>query len=298
MIRKLPPLHLLHVFDAAGRHQSFKLAAEELHVTPSAVSHQIKALEEQLGFPLFHRGNRKLQLTEGGKAYLAVVDKAFTQLRRGTERMRHDFGAPSMRINLITALGRHVVIPRLESFQARVPGVKLHIETSEQMIDFKTQDVDVAVRYGMGDWPGLASEKLLDLVSTPVCSPEFAASHRISRIEDLRGQRLIQMTFFPKAWSMWFRFAGLGEIDTQQELWFDTYDACIHAAEQGLGLALALFPLEQTLIDSGRLVAPIDRRVPLPQKLYMVYRAADGRRGEIKVFREWLLEQFAPYSGA
>jgi LysR family glycine cleavage system transcriptional activator len=298
MKRKLPSLHLLHIFDAAGRHESFKLAAEELHVTPSAVSHQIKALEEQLGFALFRRGNRKLELTDGGRAYLAVVTKAFAQLRRGTERVQRDLNLGSFRINMITALGRHVVIPRLRSFEERVPGMKLHIETSEKLVDFKTQDVDLAVRYGTGEWPGLVSEKLLDLTSTPVCAPDFAAAEKISTVDDLRNKRLIQIAFFPKAWSLWFRLAGLGDLDAQQELWFDSYEACIHAAEQGLGLALALLPPEQTLIDSGRLVAPIARRIPLPQKLYMVYRPADAQRREIKVFRDWLLEQFEPDTDA
>jgi len=291
MIRKLPSLHLLHVFDAAGRQESFKLAAHELHITPSAVSHQIKALEEQLGFQLFLRGNRKLELTEGGKAYHAVVGKTFSRLREGTRRVRRDYGRASLRINVLTSLGRRVIIPRLDSLQARLPGVSLHIETTEELADFNMQDLDVAVRYGLGDWPGLVCDKLVDLVCTPVCSAEFGAKYKIDKL-DFREQRLIHMAFFPEAWSVWSHYAGLGDIDAQKELWFDTYDACIDAAEQGLGLALALLPLEQASIDGGRLVAPIDQQVPLPQKMYTVYRPEHAERPEIKVFHDWLLEQF------
>ncbi len=292
MNRRLPPLHLLRVFDAAGRHQSFKHAAGELHITPSAVSHQVKALERELGFALFLRANRRLELTDAGRAYLAVVEKAFARLRDGTERVLRDYASASLRINLMSALGRHVVIPRLDSFQERVPGVRLHIETSEQLVDFRTSDVDVAVRYGLGDWPGLTSEKLLDLEAAPVCSPAFARGLDAGKREALLGQRLIHMAFFPHGWSLWARAAGYGEATGDKALWFDTYDACIQAAEQGLGLALALLPLEQALLDSGRLVAPVAPRVALPQKVFLVCREQDRERREIRAFRDWLMEQF------
>lgn len=293
MTRKLPSLHLLHVFEAAGRHESFKLAANELHITPSAVSHQIKALEEQLGFQLFRRGNRKLALTEGGSAYHAVVGKAFNRLREGTRHVRRDYAGASLRINVLTSLGRRLIIPRLDSLQSRVPGISLHIETTEELVDFNVQDLDVAVRCGRGEWPGLVCDKLLDLVCTPVCARQFCATHEIDR-DNFREQRLIHMAFFPQAWTTWSRYAGLGDIDAQKELWFDTYDACIDAAEQGLGLALALLPLEQASIDSGRLVAPIEEQVPVPYKMYTVYPPDHAGRPEIQAFHDWLQEQFQP----
>lgn len=291
MARTLPSLHLLRVFEAAGRHGSFKHAAEELHVTPSAVSHQIKSLEEQLGFALFHRANRSLSLTESGREYLAVVEEAFHRLREGTERVLRRHRGATLTISMLPGLARDVVLPRLSSFQARVPGVTIHMDTSEALVDFRYAEVDLAVRYGAGWWPGTESQKLLDLESTPVCSPAFAEANRVGDLEALERLPLIHMSFFPEAWSLWGRAAGMGRFTPREALWLDSYVACIDACEQGLGLALGLLPLEQGRVAAGRLVAPFRIRLPNPRGLHLVYRPGDGARPEIQAFRDWLLEQ-------
>ncbi|MDX1375601.1 MAG: transcriptional regulator GcvA [Burkholderiales bacterium] len=291
MTRDLPSLHLLRVFEAAGRHGSFKRAAEELHVTPSAVSHQIKALEEQLGFALFHRGNRSLTLTDSGREYLGVVDSAFRELREGTARVLRRQRGATLTISMLPGLDRELVLPRLAAFQARVPGVMLRIETSEELADLRHGEADLAVRYGAGRWPGTQSEKLLDLESTPVCSPRFAEANRIDDLRALERLPLIHMSFFPDAWGLWSRAAGLARFTPREALWLDSYAACIDACEQGLGLALGLLPLEQRRIDAGRLVAPFEVRLPNPRGLHLVYRPGDGEREEIRAFRDWLLEQ-------
>jgi LysR family glycine cleavage system transcriptional activator len=291
MARRLPSLHLLRVFEAAGRHQSFKDAAEELHITPSAVSHQVKALEEDLGFALFKRANRSLTLTDGGRAYLEVVERSFNRLREGTDRVLRSHGETTLSISVIPPLARELVIPRLKSFQDRAPDIKLRIDTAFEMVDFRHQDVDVAVRYGLGDWPGVACEKILELTATPVCSSTFNQSHDIARLDQLEQLTLIQMTDFPKAWRHFARAAGCETFAPGEELWLDSYTACLDAAEQGLGLALAMLPVEQTRLDSGRLVAPFDLRLPNPNSVYLVYRPGDGERDDIGLFRDWLLEQ-------
>lgn len=291
MARRLPSLHLLRVFEAAGRHESFKKAAQELHITPSAVSHQVKALEEDLGFSLFQRRNRSLTLTDGGRAYLQVVEKSFSRLREGTERVLRTYGEATLSISVIPPLAREVLIPRLKSFQERVPDVRLRIDTANEMVDFRHQDVDVAVRYGQGDWPHVACEKILELVATPVCSPAFHQSHRIRGVEQLEELTLVQMIDRPDAWRRFARAAGCETFAPAKELWLDNYSACLDAAEQGLGLALAMLPVEQTRIDSGRLVAPLDLRLPNPSGVYLVYRPGDGDRADIGAFRDWLLEQ-------
>ena len=293
MARNLPSLHLLRVFEAAGRHGSFKQAAEELHVTPSAVSHQIKALEEQLGFALFHRANRSLTLTESGREYLAVVDGAFRRLREGTERVLRRRRGASLTISMLPGIAREIVLPRLASFQARVPDVLLRIDTSEELADLRYEEVDLAVRYGGGHWPGTASEKLLDLESTPVCSPAFARAHELSELRALERLPLIHMSFFPDAWGHWSRAAGMERFTPTEALWLDSYVACIDACEQGLGLALALLPIERPRIAAGRLVAPFEVRLPNPAGLHLVYRPGEAERAEIRAFRDWFLEQLA-----
>ena len=294
MSSRLPSLNLLRIFEAAGRHLSFKRAAEELHVTPSAVSHQVKALEADLGFALFRRGNRTLELTEGGRAYLGVVSRALVRLREGTNRVRRTYGASTLRMSLMPTLARHVVIPRLKSFRARVPGIKLHIEATNATADLQFEDVDLAVRYGLGQWPGVHSAKLLDLEVGPVCTADLAASVGLDRIDALARAPVLCMSMLPDAWRHWTEAAGLAGFTAVDELWLDSYDATIQAAEQGHGVALAIFPADQVLVDEGRLVEPFACRIATPYALHLVCREGEESRPELLEFRDWLLEQFVP----
>ncbi len=288
----LPSLNLLRVFEAAGRLTSFKRAAEELHVTPSAVSHQIKALERELGITLFRRGNRSLELTDAGGAYLAVVARAFARLREGTERVMQAHGPGTLRLSIMTSLARGVVLPRLNGFRERAPGVRLSIESTDAVADVLHDDVDAAVRYGRGDWPGVHAERILDLEIAPMCAPQFADRHALADVSQLARVPVIEMSFFPTGWAHWLRAAGLESLALEGAVWLDSYDACIQAAEQGLGVALGLLPLEQPLIDDGRLTLPFALRVANPAGVYLVCRPADAGRDDIHAFRDWLVAQF------
>ena len=179
MNERLPPLNALRTFEAAARHLSFTKAAAELFVTQAAVSHQIKALEEHLGMPLFRRLNRALMLTDEGQALLPYVRDAFDQLAEGVRRLRQGQSSGVLTISVLPSLASTWLIPRLRDFQTRHPEIEVHMTATERLIDFAREPVDAGIRYGLGHWPGLRVERLLSAEIIPVCSPallEGAAS--------------------------------------------------------------------------------------------------------------------------
>jgi LysR family glycine cleavage system transcriptional activator len=289
----LPPLHLLRTFDVAARHLSFKKAAAELHVTPSAVSHQIKQLEDLLGLPLFLRVNRGLRLTPAGQFYAEKVGAGMDQLQRATQSLSQRFGRPVLRASILPFMAAELVIPALESFQQQHPEIELRIETSVQNADFDSGEVDVAIRFGLGDWPGLVSEKLSDIIGSPVCSPAYAREHDLSSLQDIRRCKLIGLPADARdAWKLLVEKAQLADFTPQHTLTVDSLLAASRAAEQGLGLGIGVFPLMSPLVDSGRLVTPFNIWVPVPEGYYLVWRSEDRERADIRAFCQWMREQF------
>jgi LysR family glycine cleavage system transcriptional activator len=289
----LPPLHLLRTFDVAARHLSFKKAATELHVTPSAVSHQIKQLEDLIGMPLFLRVNRGLRLTQAGLFYAEKVAGGMEQLHKATQQLSQRFGRPVLRASILPFMAAELVIPSLESFQRQHPDIELRIETSVQNADFDSGEVDVAIRFGLGDWPGLASEKLSGIIGSPVCSPAYAREHDLSGIEDIRRCKLIGLPADARdAWKLLVEKAALEDFTPQHTLTVDSLLAASRAAEQGLGVGIGVFPLMSPLVDSGRLVTPFNIWVPVPEGYYLVWRSEDRDRPDIHAFSEWMREQF------
>lgn len=290
---RLPPLPLLRVFEVAGKHLSFKKAAAELHVTPSAVSHQIKALEEHMGFPLFRRLNRALELTEGGKALLDAVSANFSKLRHGVGRVSRRFGSPGLRVNILPYHATEIVIPNLYSFQEKHPEIELRIETTMRWIDFEQDDVDLAVKFGPGDWAGVESEFLMAAEAIPVCSPAFAAKHELNQLSDLFHCPLIQIELTDDPWQRWFEEAGLNYSEVKYDLSFDTYWASIQASIQGLGMALGVKSLVRPWLNDGKLIAPFEKSIRVPESYYLVYRPEDKNKPEVQAFREWILDLYS-----
>lgn len=295
---RLPPLHLLQAFEAAGQHLSFKRAAEELHLTPSAISHHIKRLEEILGFALFKRMNRALTLTEGGQAYLRVVNEAFNQLRRGTSQTLQHFGQPTLRTSVLPFMASEVIIPNLESFKRQHPNIELRLETSLRWIDFEHDDMDMAIRYGNGNWPGLVSERLTNITVTPFCSPQYQADMQIRTPEDINRCTLIHVSSVPDGWQRWCTMHNTELKGNAGELYMDNYPAILQAAERGLGVCLGMLPLTHAWLQTGRLVAPLDTRDTLEEAFYLIYRERDKDRPELQAFRNWLLDQFEFFNQA
>jgi LysR family glycine cleavage system transcriptional activator len=291
-MNNLPPLQLLHIFNVAGRHLSFKLSAQELHVTPSAVSHQIKKLEQHLGFALFRRLNRGLALTHGGEAYLNLCDDTFSQLRVGTSRINKRYAHPQIRASILPYMAGEAVIPNLQMFKAKHPDIELFIETSYQFTDFGGDEVDCAIRYGDGKWPGICAEKLLPVIGIPICSPEYQRKHQLHKPQDIVGKEVIQLPMVPNAWNVWCKTAGVENFTLEHSLSLDSLLSNMQAAEQGVGIAIGVIPLVYPWLESGRVICPFNEAIEVEEGYYFLYREEDKDRAEIHQFKDWVQDLF------
>ena len=297
MKRPLSSLNLLRTFEVTGRHLSFTLAAEELCITPSAVSQQIRKLEDELGMALFERQPRGLSLSEAGERYWRDIQLHLEGIDRSTRALTQP-ASRSLRVSLMPPLASRIVLPRLADFQQRHPDIELRLDASLRYADLGKQDIDLAIRFGQPPWPGCAHEKLLDLYVLPVCPPEMAAEHDLARHPERLAQLpLIQMTERPDSWARFFAMAGFGKPAAEKQFFVDDYPAAIEAAET-VGVALAVLPLEQPLLDSKRLAAPWPALGPLPESVYAVMRQEQSGRSDIHAFLDWLKAQLASLPAA
>ncbi len=290
MSKKLPPLHLFSIFEAAARLESFRLAGEELFITPSAVSHQIKSLETFLGFALFQRKSRGVSLNAAGKIYLHYVQQSLDLLEQGTKKITTKFSCPALKISTFPTMASNVIIPQLSLFQSAHPEVEIRIETGMNITDLRYDDYDLAIRVGKGDWPGVKIKKLLDLKIKAVCSPEFAKKYQLTSPKQISEVPLIDLSNMSNIWQQWAKALNLPEENYQHNLSFSNYDSSLQAAEQGLGLALAIVPIENMLIERNLLVSPFAEEVDYYQDLYAVYRKEDEDRHDIHCFLNWLIK--------
>lgn len=288
MPNKLPALHLFSVFEAAARHENFKQAASELFITPSAVSHQIKALETFLGFELFQRKSRGVALNAAGKVYLHYVQQGLNKLEQGTKIVSDKFSSPSLKISTFPTMASNVIIPQLSDFQKKHPDIDIRIETGMNVTDLRYDDCDLAIRVGRGDWQGVEVKKLLSLTAHAVCSPDFAKKHKLTSPEQISQVPLIDLDNMNNVWRTWAEAMQLPTMQYQHKLTFSNYDASLQAAEQGLGLALAIMPVEHALIERNLLVLPFRESANFDQALYAVYREEDKSRHDIHCFLDWL----------
>jgi LysR family glycine cleavage system transcriptional activator len=291
MARSLPPLHLLQLFEAAGRHSSFKKAAEELFLTPSAISHQIKSLENHLDIMLFKRVTRGVKLTPAGEKYITTVQEIFHLLDHGTSSLKSEFSTQAqstlLRISTIPTIASNIIIPNLGLFQEKFPSVELRIETSMELIDLRYADFDLALRLGDGDYPGVTSEKLFDLQVTPLCSPDFAKKHKLINVEQTLSVPLILHANMSNSWLQWCEALGIDYVESKSNLSLGSYDAVIQAAQQGLGLVLGAIPLENMALKNGLLVQPFKEKFHFKPKCYAVYHPRDKQRSDISSFISW-----------
>ncbi len=296
MRRRLPSLSLLRAFERAAHHRSFKLAAEDLHVTPSAVSHKIKQLEEELGIPLFQRLTRAIKLTAAGRAYFRDVYRAFARLETGTRQLQDRFGRQVLRLQLLPFFATEVLVPRLHSFQASHPDIDLHLESAFGRAEIHPEDADISIVLGKGSWPGLVSEPLMDLELMAVCAPSVAAQMRPDHPEDINRQTVIYFASKLDAWEQWSRGMDLSEFKPEGSLTVDSMFSALQAAEQGLGIVTAIMPITEDRLRRSSLVAPFHKRVKIPDRYFLVYRKSDLIRSNLQQFRDWLLAQFDPNS--
>ncbi len=296
MTRQLPPLNALRAFEAAARHLSFTKSAEELSVTPAAVSHQVKKLEEHLGVPLFRRTNRSVLLTDAGQRCVPAVREAFDRLAEAMERVHSYERQGIIQVSVGPAFATKWLVPRLKTFASAHPGIDVRVSASMALADFRNDQVDAAVRFGFGKYPGLRVDKLCDEVIVPMCSPRLLLSgHRLRRPEDLRHHTLLHddsPRFDPGApdWVMWLRAAGARGVDAARGPRFNHADHALQAALDGVGVVLSGRFLASSDLAAGRLVIPFDVELPW-LAFYFVAPETAVEQPKVSAFRDWLLAE-------
>ena len=293
MTARLPSLNGLRAFEAAARHLSFTQAASELNVTQTAISHQIKRLEEELGVRLFIRQNRALSLTPRAKEYLPGIRAAFNDLRLATDRLLRRDDDHVLTVSTLASLAAKWLLPRLTGFQASHPGIDVRITTSTALVDFKNGDVDAAIRYGRGQWPGLRADWLMADQMFPVCSPALlSGKNPLRKPEDLADHVLLHSSAGnDDDWRLWLTAAGLPtNLSKQPGVTFDLVFMTIQAAIDGVGVAMGRTSYVQDDIAKGRLVVPFDITLPVDAGFYLVSPEITADSPKLSAFRNWLLE--------
>ena len=290
MAARLPSLNGLRAFEAAARHMSFTLAASELNVTQTAISHQIRRLEEELGIRLFVRQNRALSLTPEAKEYLPGIRAAFNDLRLATDRLLRKDDGNVLTVSTLASLAAKWLLPRISDFQEKHPGIDVRITTSTALVDFKSGGVDAAIRYGRGQWPGLRADWLMADRMFPVCSPELLKRKPLRKPEDLANHVLLHSSSGnDDDWRLWLTAAGLpANLSRQPGVTFDLMFMTVQAAIDGLGVAMGRTSYVQDDIKKGRLVVPFEIELPVDAGFYLVSPEARADTPKLSTFRKWL----------
>ena len=292
MSKRLPPLNALRVFDAAARHLSFTRAADELFVTQAAVSHQIKSLEDFLGLKLFRRRNRSLLLTEEGQSYFQDIKEIFSQLTEATRKLQSRSAKGALTVSLLPSFAIQWLVPRLSSFNSAYPGIDVRIQAVDREVDKLADDVDVAIFYGRGNWPGLRVEKLYAEYLLPVCSPLLLTGDKpIKTPEDLAKHTLLHDAS-RRDWQTYTRQLGLN-LNVQQGPIFSHSAMVLQAAIHGQGVALANNVMAQSEIEAGRLACPFNDVLVSKNAFYLVCHDSQAELGKIAAFRQWILARAA-----
>jgi len=289
--RKLPPLNALRAFEAAARQLSFTRAGKELHVTQAAISHQVKALEQWLGLVLFRRRGRAIVLTENGQNYLVAVRECLDLLAAATDRLtkRQDSGV--LTVSTLASFASAWLVPRLGRFRALQPDIDVRVSAGDEIVDFARDDVDLAIRYGDGHWPGVEVVALMTEDVFPVCSPELLnGPHPLRHPDDLRHHTLLHDDM-RETWRIWLLAAGVEGIDPDRGPGYNLSALVIDAAVAGQGIALARSALISDDLASGRLVKPFELGLPAEYAYYMVYPARALDHPKVRAFRDWVLAE-------
>jgi LysR family transcriptional regulator, glycine cleavage system transcriptional activator len=253
----LPPLHALRAFDAAARYGRFRDAAKALGLSESAVSHQVKKLEDYLSVSLFERSGNAVALTTAGRRYFEQIEPAFARIRSATEDLKGPLDRSRVAVTLPGTLATFWLIPKLPRLEARHPDISLQLVTTERLSDLRREQIHLAIRYGRAPWPGVVAEHLLDEQAFPVCKPGFVPAELAGRPGDaLRKLRLIVNDTHVPEWQEWARGHGLEPPSLRGAIMLHASDQVLGAAIEGLGLAIGRRPLVDQWLNEGRLVAP------------------------------------------
>jgi LysR family transcriptional regulator, glycine cleavage system transcriptional activator len=287
------PLTALRVFEAAARHESFLQAAEELAITPGAVSRQIKALETELAVRLFERFNRAVRLTDTGRRLATGIGRGLRQMEAAVEEARGARQGPLV-VTAMHSFAARWLVPRLHRFNERHPDIQVLIAASDLAVDLVNDPYDLAIRFSRGPFPGMAAAKLVSLFMFPVCSPRFLERHPLRTPHDLASAPLLSDVYVAlgePTWTEWLALAGAPEVDPSRGQQFSNVYLAIEAALAGRGVALAEHALVVDDLANGRLVKPFDIELESPFSQWIVTLPEKADRPDIRRFRNWLLAQ-------
>lgn len=302
MARFVPGTRALRTLEAAARHLNFTRAADELGLTPAAVSHQIKEFEDQLGVSLFARTSRSMRLTAAGAVLAEASADAIAQLNRAVSRAQKlERGQSLLKVTADAHFAAKWLMRRVDRFRDAHPGIDLRFDITYEVRDFEIDDVDIGIRFGAGKYPGLSSNRLFDNVIIPVCSPGLLQrGPPLKEPRDLFNHRLVHIEWSRRGvtwpnWGMWMAAAGIDDFDESRALVFSASSDCIQAAIDGSAVALADFAMVAHDLSEGRLVQPFELGVRMaPEFAYhLVYPQASADDPRIVAFRDWILEEAA-----
>ncbi|MEC9345856.1 MAG: transcriptional regulator GcvA [Pseudomonadota bacterium] len=295
MSRRLPPLNAVRAFEAAARHLSFTRAASELHVTPAAISHQVKGLEDWFGVRLFERRNREILMTEAGQLLLPGVRDALDLLETAAQRISSRPDGTEIRITCMPSFAAKWLVPRLSRFRARHPEIDVLLSTEERLVDLEVEPFDLGIRSGRGNYPRLSVHRLFDDAVFPVCSPALInGDPPLRKLEDLAHHTLLHDDY-PVGWAEWLAAAGVSGVDPRKGPMFDNSAMLLQAAAEGLGVAMARHALAYADLLAGRLVRPFPMTLGSELAYYLVHQPGALRRTSVKAFQSWLIEEADTY---
>ena len=298
-MNRLPPLKSLQAFEAAGRHLSFTEAAQELNVTPGAISQQIRLLEEFLEIKLFKRMNRVIVLTDAGQLFLPTISAGFEQFSEAVSLLQRTRSDGPLTITSAPSFVSKWLIPRLARFKALHPHIDVRIDTSHRLVDFKHEDIDVGIRFGNGVYPELDTVFLFSFDLIPVCSPELMSQgNGLKKISDLKNFTLLHSNYdeldsgLPD-WAMWLKVVDAEDVDSNHGIYFNQSDLLFQAAMDGQGVALVASVMADPEIAAGNLIQPFTARLPVKMSYHLVTSPHKARIAKVAAFREWLLAESA-----
>ncbi|MFT2109587.1 transcriptional regulator GcvA [Marinomonas sp. 2405UD68-3] len=291
-MNRLPPLNALKSFESAARHGSFNKAAQELFVTPSAISHQIKSLESFLGIELFHRTKRKVILTEAGEEYIQPIKRVFELIEVATNDMLSKQNEGSLHLAVTPIFLNRWLMPRLGDFYSQHPEIELEISTTSGLINFDVADIDIAVYFGLGEWDDVESHFLKSVALVPVCNPTLIKKDMpINCPEDMRFYPLLHVIKRKEEWRGWIKQHGLDPKLFRRGLMFSTGSLTAGAAIQGLGIALVDPELVQSDVESGNLEILFDQQLITDRSFYLVHQKRRSMTPAMLAFKAWLTKE-------
>ncbi|MBK8771140.1 MAG: transcriptional regulator GcvA [Rhizobiales bacterium] len=292
--RDLPPLRALTAFEAAARLGSFRMAANELGITRSAVSHQVKLLEDRLGTQLFRRDARRAELTQAGQAYFPAIRDAFDQIEAQTRAIRPSVTDNELTVQVYVTVALKWLIPRLHDFERRYPDMKVRLSTSYFDWDFDDRNVDLGIILARNKSPGHFYRPLFKSYLVPVCAPSLLKGDTpLKKPEDLKKHKLIDVYTAEEDWQLWLDAAGVKGIKPANRLSVDSYILAQEAAIEGRGVAMTIGPFASEEIKLGRLVQPFPMRAPNRNQWYFACHSEHRNKPKIKRFEDWLVKQVA-----